>query len=374
MGGIFKSVGKVLKKVAPIAAGAAGMYLGGPAGGALASSLFGGGGGGGGDGGGDFASGLGGMAGSLYNFYGQEKVDKGILEAQLKAAEEARNQLNPYAQAGTDATQRLSNRLAQGFNLSNADELTRQQYNSGLTANPQLTDRALKGFQFNQADLYNDPGYKFQFGEGERALNAQAARSGLLGSGRALKEATQYGQGMAEGQFGNVYNRNFNTWNQENQNLSNLVTGGKDAYQGAFNRWGLENAGMQNLAGTGLTAATGIGDIATNIGDVRSGYRASRGAGRANLVGGLAGNAGTVLGGMGDYLTNLGGEPAQVQGPPMPSQSLKQGVFGNYFAKSADMPLRTATRKPFTGFGRQSSAQNMRLSKGMGGSNWKVIG
>ena len=311
MGGkVFKSVGKVLKKAVPIAAGAAGMYFGGPAGGALAGSLFGGGGDGGG---GDFASGLGGMAGSLYNFYGQEKVDKGILEAQLRAAEEARNQLNPYAQAGTEAIQRLSNRLAQGF-------------------------------QFNQGDLYNDPGYQFQFGEGERALNAQAARSGLLGSGRALKEATQYGQGMAEGQFNNVYNRN-------------------------LNRWNLENAGMQNLTGTGLTAATGIGDLATDMGNVRSGYRASRGAGRANLVGGLAGNAGSVLGGIGDYLTNLGGEPAQVQGPPMPSQ----GVFGNYFGKLANMPLRTATRRPMTGFGRQSAGQTRRLNRGSGGSNWKVL-
>ena len=384
---IGKKIGKVLKKAAPIAGAAAGMYLGGPAGASLGASLGGslsgkksggggilgslfGGGDGGGGGGGDFASGLGGMAGSLYNFYGQEKVDKGILEAQLKAAEEARNQLNPYAQAGTEATQRLSNRLAQGFNLSNADELTRQQYNSGLAANPQLTDRALKGFQFNQADLYNDPGYKFQFGEGERALNAQAARSGLLGSGRALKEATQYGQGMAEGQFGNVYNRNLNTWTQENQNLSNLVTGGKDAYQGAFNRWGLENAGMQNLAGTGLAAATGIGKLALETGTNRADYRVRRGQGRTDLSSGLLDNAGPVLGGIGNYLTNLGGEPAQVQGPPMPSQ----GVFGNYFAKSANMPLRTATRKPLTRFGRQSSAQNMRLSKGMGGSNWKVIG
>ena len=307
---IAKKIGKVVKKVAPIAAGAAGMYLGGPAGGALAGSLFGGGGGGGG---GDFASGLGGMAGSLYNFYGQEKVDKGILEAQLKAAEEARNQLNPYAQAGTEATQRLSNRLAQGF-------------------------------QFNQGDLYNDPGYQFQFGEGERALNAQAARSGLLGSGRALKEATQYGQGQAEGQFNNVYNRN-------------------------LKRWAFENEGMQNLAGTGITAATGIGKIATDMGKNRADYRVRRGQGRTDLSSGLLDNAGPVLGGIGDYLTNLGGEPAQVQGPPMPSQ----GVFGNYFARSADMPLRTATRRPMTGFGRQSSAQNMRLNRGSGGSNWKVL-
>lgn len=378
---IAKKIGKVVKKVAPIAATAAGMYFGGPVGGALAGSLFGGGGGGGGGdggggGGGDFASGLGGMAGSLYNFYGQEKVDKGILEAQLKAAEEARNQLNPYAQAGTEATQRLSNRLAQGFNLSNADELTRQQYNSGLAANPQLTDRALKGFQFNQADLYNDPGYKFQFGEGERALNAQAARSGLLGSGRALKEATQYGQGMAEGQFGNVYNRNLDTWTKENQNLSNLVTGGKDAYQGAFNRWGTENEGMQNLAGTGLTAATGIGKLALATGENRADYRVSRGQGRTDLSRGLLNNAGPVLGGIGDYLTNLGGEPRggiAKNRQQNPLYKIGGGAFLPEQSESSGFLKGITTRRPMTGFGRQSAGQNTRLSRGSGGSNWKVL-
>jgi len=305
MGGkVFKGVGKVLKSVAPIAAGAAGMYFGGPAGGALAGSLFGGGGGGGG---GDFVSGLGGVAGGMYNFYNDRKMQEGILEAQLRAAEEARAQLNPYAQAGTEATQRLSNRLGQGF-------------------------------QFNQGDLYNDPGYQFQFGEGERALNAQAARSGLLGSGRALKEATQYGQGMAETQFGNVYNRN-------------------------LDRWNIENEGLKNLAGTGYNAATGIGDLALGTGQNRADYRIRRSQGRTDLAAGLAGNAGSVLGGIGDYL--LGGQPAQVQ--PVSG-------FGSYFAKSADMPLRTATRtrRPMTGFGRQTAAQNMRLSKGMRGTNWKV--
>jgi len=317
-GKIVKKIGKVVKKVAPIAAGAAGMYLGGPAGGALAGSLFGG--GGGGDGGGDFASGLGGMAGSLYNFYGQEKVDKGILEAQLKAAEEARNQLNPYAQAGTEATQRLSNRLAQGF-------------------------------QFNQGDLYNDPGYQFQFGEGERALNAQAARSGLLGSGRALKEATQYGQGQAEGQFNNVYNRN-------------------------LNRWNFENAGMQNLAGTGLTAATGIGKIATDMGKNRADYRVRRGQGRTDLSSGLLDNAGPVLGGIGDYLTNLGGEPREGMAKNRqqnPLYKIGGGAFLPGQSESAGFLNKTTTRRPMTGFGRQTAAQNMRLSKGSGGSNWKVL-
>jgi hypothetical protein len=318
---IAKKIGKVVKKVAPIAAGAAGMYFGGPAGGALAGSLFGGGGGGGGGGGNDFASGLGGMAGGLYNFYGQEKVDKGILEAQLKAGEQASQLLNPYYQTGTQANQRLSDRLMGGFN-------------------------------FNQADLYNDPGYQFAVEQGQRGLNTQAAASGLLGSGRALKEATQYGQGMAEGQFNNVYNRNLNKFN-------------------------IENAALQNLAGQGQTAGTGMGELMLGMGKNRADYRVRRGQGRNDLSAGLLDNAAPVLSGIGDYLTNFGNEPAQVQQPQNSLYNMGGGAFlpeRASFAKSADMPLRTGARRPMTGFGRQNSAQNMRLSKGMGGSNWKVIG
>ena len=369
---IAKKIGKVVKKVAPIAAGAAGMYLGGPAGGALAGSLFGGGGGGN-----DLAGGIGQVGGGLYNYYNNRTVDKGILEAQLKAGEQASQLLNPYYQTGTQANQRLSDRLMGGFNINQADELTRQQYNSGLAANPQLTDRTLKGFQFNQGDLYNDPGYQFQLEQGQRGLNTQAAASGLLGSGRALKEATQYGQGMAEGQFNNVYNRNFNTWNQENQNLSNLVNQGNNAYQGSFNRFGAENEALGNLAGQGQTAGTRMGNLMLNMGNQRADYRASRGEERSNLTGNLIGGAAPILSGIGDYLTNFGNEPAQVQQPQNSLYNIGGGAFlpgRASFAKSADMPLRTGARRPMTGFGRQNSAQNMRLSKGMRGSNWKVIG
>jgi hypothetical protein len=377
MGGkVFKGVGKALKKVAPIAAGAAGMYFGGPAGGALAGSLFGGGGGGGG-GGNDIYGGIGQVGGGLYNYYNNRTVDKGILEAQLKAGEQASQLLNPYYQTGTQANQRLSDRLMGGFNINQADELARQQYNSGLAANPQLTDRTLKGFQFNQGDLYNDPGYQFAVEQGQRRLNSQAAAGGLLGSGRALKEATQYGQGMAEGQFNNVYNRNFNTWNQENQNLSNLVNQGSNAYQGSFNRFGAENAALQNLAGQGQTAGTRMGNLMLDMGKNRADYRASRGEERSNLTGNLIGGAAPILGGIGDYLM---GDQSQQQAQPsgfgsyFANNAPQTGAFGNYFAKSADMPLRTGARRPMTGFGRQNAAQNMRLSKGMRGSNWKVIG
>jgi hypothetical protein len=262
------------------------------------------------------------MAGGLYNFYGQEKVDKGILEAQLKAGEQASQLLNPYYQTGTQANQRLSDRLMGGFN-------------------------------FNQADLYNDPGYQFAVEQGQRRLNSQAAKSGLLGSGRALKEATEYGQGMAEGQFNNVYNRNLNKFN-------------------------IENEALGNLASRGQTAGTRMGNLMLDMGANRADYRVRRGQGRNDLSAGLLDNAAPVLSGIGDYLM---GDQQQAGGMAKsrnnPLYNMGGGAFlpgRASFAKSADMPLRTGARRPMTGFGRQNAAQNMRLSKGMGGSNWKVIG
>jgi len=332
----FKKIGKALKKIAPIAGAAAGMYFGGPAGASLGASLGGslsgkkGGGGfnflggmlgGGGDGGNDIYGGIGQVGGGLYNYYNNRTVDKGILEAQLKAGEQASQLLNPYYQTGTQANQRLSDRLMGGFN-------------------------------FNQADLYNDPGYQFAVEQGQRGLNTQAAKSGLLGSGRALKEATQYGQGMAEGQFNNVYNRNLNKFN-------------------------IENEALGNLASRGETAGTRMGNLMLNMGNQRADYRSNRGEERLNLTKNLIGGAATILSGIGDYLTNFGNEPAQVQQPQNSLYNIGGGAFlpgRASFAKSADMPLRTGARRPMTGFGRQNSAQNMRLSKGMGGSNWKVIG
>jgi hypothetical protein len=323
-GKIVKKIGNVVKKVAAPALSIGGSLIGGPAGAALGGlgGMLGGGGGDGG--GGDIYGGIGQVGGGLYNYYNNRTVDKGILEAQLKAGEQASQLLNPYYQTGTQANQRLSDRLMGGFN-------------------------------FNQADLYNDPGYQFQLEQGQRGLNTQAAASGLLGSGRALKEATQYGQGMAEGQFNNVYNRNLNKFN-------------------------IENEALQNLAGQGQTAGTRMGNLMLGMGKNRADYRANRGEERSNLTKNLIGGAAPILGGIGDYLINFGNEQqtgGMAKSRNNPLYNMGGGAFlpgRASFAKSADMPLGTGARRPMTGFGRQNAAQGLRLSKGMGGSNWKVIG
>lgn len=56
-------------------------------------------------------------------------------------------------------------------------------------------------------DITTTPGYQFRFDEGQKALGNQLAGSGLRLSGRAIKEAQRFGQGMASGEFGNRFNR-----------------------------------------------------------------------------------------------------------------------------------------------------------------------
>lgn len=52
-----------------------------------------------------------------------------------------------------------------------------------------------------------DPGYKFRFNEGQRALSTRQSAAGDRLSGRASKELLRYGQGYASNEFGNSVQR-----------------------------------------------------------------------------------------------------------------------------------------------------------------------
>lgn len=51
------------------------------------------------------------------------------------------------------------------------------------------------------------PGYAFAFNEGQRALEGSAAAGGNLRSGATMKALTNYGQGMANQEYGNWLSR-----------------------------------------------------------------------------------------------------------------------------------------------------------------------
>ena len=80
-------------------------------------------------------------------------------------------------------------------------------------------------FQPTQQQLESTPGYQFQLAQGQNAIQNTAAASGLNQSGAALKELTQYGQGLAGTYYQNAFNNAQQTF-QTNQNatLANLST------------------------------------------------------------------------------------------------------------------------------------------------------
>lgn len=52
-----------------------------------------------------------------------------------------------------------------------------------------------------------DPGYKFRLQSGNNSINALAGAKGGLNSGRTMQALSDYNQGMASQEFGNVYSR-----------------------------------------------------------------------------------------------------------------------------------------------------------------------
>lgn len=120
---------------------------------------------------------------------------------------------------------------------------------------------------FTGADLPTEPGYQFRLGEGINALNKTAAARGGLMSGRALAEATRYGQDYASNEYNNAFNRYYT---QRNQMLNPL----------------------QSLLGQAQTSAGNVGaagqDYATRAGETIQGAanaRASGYVGGANALG-----------------------------------------------------------------------------------------
>ena len=68
------------------------------------------------------------------------------------------------------------------------------------------------------ADMGQDPGYQFRLSEGQKALERSGAARGVTNTGGNMKGLLDYGQQAASQEYGNVYNRNLNTYNTNAQN------------------------------------------------------------------------------------------------------------------------------------------------------------
>jgi hypothetical protein len=101
------------------------------------------------------------------------------------------------------------------------------------------------------AKYQQSPGYNFQMQEGLRAVDAGAAANGLLRSGADLKAEQTFGQGLANTDFGNYWNR-----------LQQLSSGGLSAAGGIA---GAATGGAANIAQTDTSAANAQSSIYGNM-------------------------------------------------------------------------------------------------------------
>jgi hypothetical protein len=65
-------------------------------------------------------------------------------------------------------------------------------------------DQLLAG---NMSGFQTDPGYQFALQEGMKGIDRRAAAGGKYASGGTLKDLMRYGQGMANQQYGDYWNR-----------------------------------------------------------------------------------------------------------------------------------------------------------------------
>jgi len=143
----------------------------------------------------------------------------------------------------------------------------------GLGGNASAAGYGKYGRDFGMADYQADPGYAFRLGEGQKALDRQAAARGGLISGGALKAATRYGQDMGSQEYQNAFNRYQTSRANQLQPLGNLMSMGQSAAsnQGsAAGQYGA-NAGNAYMAAGNAAAAGQLGAANTLAGGIQTG-------------------------------------------------------------------------------------------------------
>jgi hypothetical protein len=80
-------------------------------------------------------------------------------------------------------------------------------------------------------DAQNDPGYQFRLASGQQALERAAAAKGRLRTGGTLKDLIEYGQNFGAQEYGNVFNRALQGYQQKYQGEWNKAQLAADIYK-----------------------------------------------------------------------------------------------------------------------------------------------
>lgn len=196
---------------------------------------------------------VGGVAGAAINSSGAKSAAQTAanaqqqgINAQLQMFNTTQANYQPQIQLGQGAAGMLSNLFGTGTN--------------GAASKP------------NYSAFNNSPGYQFALGQGQNAINKQAAASGGLYSSNTLGALSNYNTGMASTQYNSYVNQ------------------------------------LLSMAGLGNAAASGVGSAATATGQgVANSYgnignaQASGILGQSNAFSNALGQGGNLLN---SYLTN----------------------------------------------------------------------
>ena len=150
----------------------------------------------------DFGNDLGGWTyngeGRFYNYSKPGQfLSPNELRSMLTAQKSASARMNPGSyNPGVDYNAAVNPYLSQ---LNNQFSTAAQQVGSGPAAVNMSNEyeTRLRQLLENPDSIQDTGAYKFQFNQGQQAIERSAAARGMTGSGNVLAELSKYGQGMA---------------------------------------------------------------------------------------------------------------------------------------------------------------------------------
>jgi len=127
------------------------------------------------------------------------------------------------------------------------------------------TGPANETFHAPTLDETNDPGYAFRLQQAQQAIQNQASAQGARG-GDVLKAMQDYAQNYASSEYGNVYNRAFGQFTEQQQRAMALyqqqLQAQNQGYSQAYGTSALNN--QNNLASAALNAQNALAAYQTN--------------------------------------------------------------------------------------------------------------
>jgi len=198
-----------------------------------------------------------------------EKAQQAAADAAQKRLQDYYQQAaayeQPYMNVGSQAAGQLGNMLSSGqFNMPE------------------------ENFQYN---YQQDPAYQNQLTTGNQQVMANAGSLGQMFSGATMKALQKYGVNMANANYNENYNRQFNQYNTQYQNNAAQK-------QNQFMRqYNTANMG-QNAAAALSGAQRGLGGELAGIDIQKGNLTAANDIGQAQTIGNMIGSAGRIVGGL----------------------------------------------------------------------------